>query len=110
MNDGEGAGNPSSTAASRPEGDQQQADAAMSLPAAMAGAGAAMMATMAAPAAVGAALAASAMTSGLNAAAELSQTLTGNGSNSDANGVLEDEPRAREADVAPSPESSNDLA
>ena len=82
----------------------------MSLPAAMAGAGAAMMATMAAPAAVGAAMAASAMASGLNAAAELSQNLTGDGSNSDADGPLEDEPPAREADVAPSPEGSNDLA
>ncbi|MBI0537703.1 hypothetical protein D9599_19260 [Roseomonas sp. KE2513] len=68
----------------------------MSLPAAMAAAGAAM--------------AASAMASGLNAAAELSQNLTGDGSNSDADESRKDELPTREADVAPSPESSNDLA
>ena len=94
------------------EGDEQQAAAAMSLPAVMAGAGAAMMATMAAPvaAAVGTAMAATAMATGLNAAAGLSQDPTGDGSNADTDAASEDEPPAGEPDAAPLPAGQNDLA
>ncbi|MBB5695790.1 hypothetical protein [Muricoccus pecuniae] len=94
------------------EGDEQQADTAMSLPAAMAGAGAAMMATMAAPvaAAVGTAMAATAMATGLNAAAGLTQNPTDNGSNADIDAASEDEPPVAEPDAAPLPAVQNDLA
>ena len=99
------------TAASH-EGNDQQADPAISLPAAMAGTGAAMMATMAAPvaAAVGTAMAATAMATGLNAAAGLSQNLTGSGSNPAAEAGSEDEPPAGEPDAAALPAGQNDLA
>jgi len=84
----------------------------MSLPAAMAEAGAAMMATLAAPAAaaVSTAMAATAMATGLSAAAGLSQNLTGEGSNPDTDGAPEDEPPTREPDAAPLPADPNDLA
>ncbi|WP_140887212.1 hypothetical protein [Muricoccus nepalensis] len=84
----------------------------MSLPAAMAEAGTAMMATMAAPvvAAVGTAMAATAVATGLSTAAGLSQNPAGNASNPDTDMVPEEEPPARDPDAAPLPAGSNDLA
>lgn len=104
--------NASKTAALLPEGNEQQADVAMSLPAAMAEAGAAMMATMAAPvvAAVGTAIAATAVATGLSAAAGLSQNPEGNGSNPATDVAPKEEPPVRDPDAAPLPAGPNDLA
>ena len=110
-NGGEGVENSADTA-SPPEGKEQQVDVTMSLPAAMAEAGAAVMATMAAPvvAAIGTAMAATGMATGLNAAGGLLQNLTDNSSNPDPSAASEEEPPVGEPDAAPLPAGSNELA
>lgn len=100
---GEVLGNFPETGVPPPVGNEQQAAPAMSLPAAMAGAGAAAMAAMAAPivAVVGTAMAATAMATGLNAAVELSQNPPETSSTLDVDAASEDERPARKPDAGP---------